>query len=276
MQARLANAEERTDEAVRVLDDAEERIRSLEIAEAKKLLAEAREVLSDRDVSLHPEGDTLRVRLTELNAELELAEVEKKKRDLEFAVLRQKEKVERALAALRQREEELSTPTVARITAVREAAREVVDELQEGKELAAKDKPYAAYVKEVEYSLEQSEVQAVFAEKLFAFREGPAAARMKGFEAAQAAKEASVEKKVELLSAAHGHFQACATEGRAQLASTPTLAKAPVVAGEKVTAKTLVAECQAKLRPTAKQLAAAQKKLQQSAKKPVKKKARKK
>src|SRR5262249_52755846 len=142
---RMQHAENQGRAAEDLLDEADKRLDALEAERAAKLIAEAREKLGDKDIAKYPEHAMLRDRLKQSEGRLEKVRAELAKRELERAVLEQRQLVETALARLEKAMEAVRAPEVSesQLREARDAADDLKDKIANGVKLEEKDKKLA-------------------------------------------------------------------------------------------------------------------------------------
>jgi hypothetical protein len=240
-------AEKSAEKAGGLIDEADRALEAMQPDKAESKLAEANKILSEPDVAYYPERDMLLGRLKDDEARLAQVRTDVAKRQLGEAVADRRKAIDSTQTKLKKAVDDLHAPGLAtsQVKSARSAVEEMQSEIDRGKELESKDKPYADYAHGLKKVLDQAAGEIRQADKTVAFLEGPGAGRKKGAELAKEAEgEKDAHKRHETLTAARDKFKACVDEGRKMLSASPDLKKAVIVLEESVTSPDgIVAEC---------------------------------
>ena len=243
----LSPGERKAAELESLLQEAENETRKLNIEQAKSLLEDARPMLRDPVLRDSPDNAVLWERFNQAQTEVEVAAVERTKRDLEIASTAQRQKLEKVVTRLIKAGDDLERRDVgeAQLEAVREAIEGVKEELAGGKAMVPKSQAYADDAKHARRVIERAAEPLALAGLRVAFRKGPVATLEEARAvSAEASKQADAAKKKELVAEAKAKFQACADEGRKQIAASAALATAPVLDQPKAnSASAVIAAC---------------------------------
>lgn len=257
--ARMDHAENQARAAEALLDEADKRLEALEADRAEKLLADAKDRLSDPDIAKYPEHRLLQDRHKEASAKLVTVREEITKRELERAVLAQRQLVETALSRLEAAVEAMrrAEVTPSQLDEAKDAANDLRDKLANGGAIEAKDEGLAKFSADARKTLEKAMAEEQRAERVIAFREGPGLAMAEATTLAGKAKgEKDPEKRKELTTEALDRYRACVAKAKELLAGAPELAKTKVeVDGKTTSADALTSACEKQVESLDKKLA---------------------
>ncbi len=263
LEARLVNAERKSSDAEKAMDQAEAKLRALEPGDAADWVDKAKKALADPDVGYYPEREQLRQRLAKDEAALPGVRQQRDKRDLDRAVDERRQKIDvaaadldRALEPVHQKE-----ATAAEAKAAQDAATGLASLVEDGKDLEPKSAPYAARIGELRPRLEQARSEIAFALARVGFADGPATDRQQAGELEAKAKvEKDKGQKAELLDGAREKYARCADVAAVALNSTPALVHATVlVAGAKLAPVAVQKHCSTRAKALLKTVAALRK-----------------
>jgi len=231
LRAEMDRAEDSARRAEGALDEADRRMDALDREGAEEAISEARKHLADPQITKYPEHGILKERLAAAESRLEEVKGEIVRRDLERAVLAERQRLDEAAERLEAAVEAMRRPSAAKdeLDGAREAAAELEERLEGASELAAKDEPLAAHAAALRKRTASRREEIERFSRILSFRTGPLAARIEGVElAARAKAERDAEAAKELRGKAIDRFQACVTDGREMLVRWAELAKVKV------------------------------------------------
>lgn len=212
MDARVRDAEKRSDKAMAALDEAQKAAEALEPGKMESALADAKKALDSPDINLYPEAGLQQDRYRELSAKLPEVKKEREKRDLERRLDAARDKVVPRVQALLEAVDALNLATVTKdkLAAIEKLAADVKDGVDDDKDLFEKDKDFAQWAKSQKGKAEKALESVVKGKKALAFVEGPGAAMKEGLDKQ---KEARAQKdpaeRVTLLGEARTRLSIC-------------------------------------------------------------------
>lgn len=282
LRADMDSAESSARAAETALDEADKRMDTLDADAAASLLKTAKEKLADPNIAKYPEHSMLKARLAESQERLLRVREDVSKRDLERAVMAQRQMLEGAEKRLSEAVAGLKKPSVSQsaVGEVNDAADDLETQLDRGAEVAMRDDSLSAYADGLKKAVTAGRAEAEGTKGILSFRSGPAAARAAGLSLVEEMKSAEGEEAASLKSKAIDQFQTCVVDGRSLVATMPELAKLKIeLDGRVSTVEAVVAGCEkslaaltGKASKVAKEKAPAKKKKKAKAKKPKKKK----
>lgn len=241
-------AEDAATEVDNHLRDAERHMRALDVDRAEDSLEDAKEELQNPDLEYHPEATLLKDRYLELLSRLDVVRAEKAKRELELAVEKQRQELERAKTRLLNAAEALSKPESGRreVDEVRGAMEDLSRVLEDGKQYEAKSTSYADDAAHAQRRVEDAKVRLALADARLRFVDGPAAAWTRGqSQFAEAKKEKDLERRQERYTDARRELLQCKEEGSKLTAERAGLAGAAImVDGKTMSAGSVVTSCE--------------------------------
>jgi hypothetical protein len=194
--------------------------------------------MMDKDFDLYPEAGMLGDRLVELQKKAAAVRAERERVDLEKKMNAAREKIVPKMAALREALDALlpDAPTSAQCDAVEKAAKSAHEDIEDTKDIFAKNADFAAWAKSQRTKAERALEAVKTARKKVKFLEGPVALRT---DAAKLFKDSKKEKdpeaKLKLAMDSAEKYIACQKEGE-KLVADQELATASIAIAGKATA----------------------------------------
>ncbi len=218
-EAKMKNAEKKSDQIGVLLDDAERFSAQVEPKKAEDALREANKLMSDPDMQLSPDREIFTSRYDELISKLKEVQEARHAKDIEDAVRSERAEIGPSLQAMKDAAEALAGPKVDEksVTAAKEsvtALEKAVGASDDRRITALKDSSFLGYLKRAKAETEKARGVLNKAEKKLAFLSGPAALKQKaGKELKDSKTETDAEKKRTLVAAAAADYAACLSTG---------------------------------------------------------------
>lgn len=252
MDARLRDAERTADKAATALDDAERQAEALEPDAMQRTLDEAKRLLLDKDLDLHPEAQMHLDRYKELAAKQPSVQAAREKRDLDQRLEAARDAIVPRSRGAAEAIEQLSAnhPAMAQCDAAEAKVNDARKAIDGSQDLFTRDSDFASWAKSQRTKNERGLDAIARCRRGAAFLEGPAAAWTKGLAAhAEAKKLKDVAARVAPLSDARTELSRCAKDARAFEAEQHTAAIAFVMPrGKPQTPAQLRATCEKALK----------------------------
>jgi hypothetical protein len=217
MDARMRDAERLADKASTALDDAERQAEALEPDAMQRSLDEAKRLLLEKDLDLHPEAQMHLDRYKELAAKQPAVKAAREKRDLDQRLEAARDAiVPRSRAAADALEQLPATnPTTAQCDDAEAKVNEARKAIDGSQELFTKDADFASWAKSQRTKNEKGLEAIARCRRGAAFLEGPVAAWTKGLAAhAEAKKLKDVAARVAPLSDARTELSRCVKDAK--------------------------------------------------------------
>lgn len=258
MKQRMRDAERYADKATIALDDAERAGNELEPDKMDRALQEAKELMLEKDIELYPEAGMLGDRLVELQKKAPEVRKERERVDLEKKMNAAREKIVPKMNALREALDALlpDAPTSAQVEAVEKAVERAREDIDDAKDLFAKNDDFAAWAKGQRIKTDRALDAVKTAKKKVKFLEGPAALRAEGaklFKEAKKTKDTDERLKLALDSA--DKYIACVREGEKQVKDEELATAALTIGGKPTPPISVVSGCKDELESVKTELA---------------------
>jgi hypothetical protein len=250
MKQRMRDAERLADKLTVLLDDAEKSGNALEPDKMDRALEESKNVMLEKDLELYPEAGMLGDRLIELQKKAPAVRAERERIDLEKKMTAARERIVPKMTALREAMDSLlpDAPSEGQCDAVEKAAKAARDDIDDAKDLFAKNADFAAWAKSQRKKTDNAMEALKPARKKVKFLEGPVAAKIEGARLFKdSKKEKDTDARLKLAMDSAEKYIACQKEGE-KLVADQELATASVVVQGKVTAPlSVVSGCKEEL-----------------------------
>lgn len=218
MEARMRDAERRSDKAAGALDEAQRAAEALEPGKMEDALDDAKGFLNHPDINLYPEAGLQQDRYRELSAKLPEVKKEREKRDLERRLNAARDKVVPRVQALLEAVDALNLATVTKdkLSAIEKLADDVKEGVDDDKDLFEKDKDFAQWAKSQKGKADKALEAMAKGKKALAFIEGAGAAMKDGLAAQKDARtKKDPAERVTVLIEAQGKLSSCEKDASA-------------------------------------------------------------